>query len=206
MYTILLGGGSGSGKTLWARELSERVSGLVVLGMDRYYRDLSHLPEPERSGRNFDAPESFDLPLLCEQMTALRGGESVDLPVYDYHRHVRARESERLAPPPFLLIEGILALAVPELRERADLLLFIEVPPEVAYQRRLERDVAERGRTPDSVARQYEASVRPMHERHVWPSASHAHLLITGGGRNRVALDLIAAALLSQQYAQKHGG
>ena len=198
VYTILLGGGSGSGKTLWARSLAECVPGLAVLGMDRYYRDLAHLPLAEREQRNFDAPESFDLELLCAHVAALRGGEAVELPVYDYRIHARAAETERWAPPDFLVVEGILALAVPELRALADLRLFMHVPTEVALQRRLERDVWERGRTPDAVERQYQSSVRPMHEAHVWPSARHADLLIPGGGQNRVALELVSSALLAR--------
>lgn len=198
-FTILLGGGTGSGKTLWASGLAERVPGLFVLGMDRYYRDLAHLPPDARGQRNFDAPDSFDLERLVEDVAALRAGRPVWLPIYDYRRHLRAPETEHAPPGEFLLVEGILALAVPELLALGDLKLFMAVPEEVAYRRRRQRDLEERGRSPESVEAQYRASVRPMHEAHVWPSAQNADLLISGGGLNRRSLEIIAAALLARR-------
>ena len=194
-YIILLGGGTGSGKTGWSRGLVERVPGLLCIGMDRYYRDLGDLPHGERGQRNFDAPESFDLALLCEQVAALRAGRAVELPVYDFRTHTRAHPTEHAEPPPALLVEGILALAVPGLLSLADLRLYLSVPEEIAFERRLARDVQERGRTRESVHEQYAKTVRPMHEAHVWPSGRHADLWITGGQENGASLDVIAAAV-----------
>jgi len=194
-YTILLGGGTGSGKTGWAHRLAERVDGLLCLGMDRYYRDLGDLPLAERDGRNFDAPKSFDLDLLCAHVAALAAGRAVELPVYDFRTHARTDRTEHAEPPPLLLVEGILALAVPALRALAQLQLYLHVPEEIAFERRLARDLTERGRSRESVHMQYEETVRPMHESYVWPSGRHADLWITGGQENTTSLDVIAAAL-----------
>lgn len=166
-------GGSGSGKSRLATELadalgSERVS---ILPFDAYYKDLRHLPVEERSRVNFDHPESLDSELFGSHLDGLAHGLDVCLPVYDFTRHQRADDLTILPARDIIIAEGILLFAFPELVERFSLKVFREAPESVRFERRLERDVVERGRSPESVRRQFEESVGPMHDAFVEPSA-----------------------------------
>lgn len=194
-HPILVGvaGGSGSGKTTVARALaaSFRAEQVQIVLMDSYYRDRTGVPFEERTRINYDHPDAFDEPLLVEQVQALKAGRAVDQPVYDFTRHERSRERVRVEPSRVIIVEGILVLAVETLRPLLDLKLFVDTPADLRFLRRLRRDVAERGRTIDSVIEQYLATVRPMHDAFIEPSRRHADLIIPEGGHNEMAVDLI---------------
>jgi uridine kinase len=192
---ILVGvaGGSGSGKTTVARALARsfRPDQVQIVLMDSYYRDREGVPLEQRASINYDHPDAFDEPLLVEQLTALKAGRAVDAPVYDFTRHERARERVQVKPSRVIILEGILVLAVDAIRPLLDLKLFVDTAGDLRFLRRLKRDVAERGRTPDSVIEQYLATVRPMHEAFIEPSRRHADLIVPEGGHNEIALDLL---------------
>lgn len=194
---ILVGvaGGSGSGKTTVARALaaSFRAEQVQIILMDSYYRDRAGVPFEERTRINYDHPDAFDEALLVEQIKELKAGRGVDQPVYDFTRHERAPTRVRVEPSRVIIVEGILVLAVESVRSLLDLKLFVDTPADLRFLRRLRRDVAERGRTIDSVIEQYLATVRPMHEAFIEPSRRHADLIIPEGGHNEVAVDLIRA-------------
>lgn len=194
-HPVLVGvaGGSGSGKTTVARALaaSFRAEQVQIVLMDSYYRDRAGVPFEERTRVNYDHPDAFDEPLLVEQVRTLKAGEGVDQPVYDFTRHERSQERVRVEPSRVIIVEGILVLAVETLRPLLDLKLFVDTPADLRFLRRLRRDVAERGRTIDSVIEQYLATVRPMHDAFIEPSRRHADLIIPEGGHNEMAVDLI---------------
>ena len=173
-------GGSGAGKTTLTGRLLERLgdTDASVLAFDAYYRDLSHLPFAERRQRNYDHPDSLDSELFLEHLDALKRGVSVDVPVYDFSTHTLSGRFERVQAAPLLLVEGILLLALAEAVDRLDYSLFLDVPEEVRLQRRIQRDVAERGRPPDHVRRQFAATVAPMHDAYVQPSRRRADRIV----------------------------
>lgn len=155
---------------------------------DAYYRDLSHLAPAERDTTNFDHPDSLETELLVEHVGHLLDGHAVDMPVYDFRTHSRRKESHRLAPRPVLLIDGILVLADPRLRDLMDLKAFVDTDEETRLRRRIRRDVRDRGRTRESVLAQFNDDVRPMHDQFVEPSKAHADVIIRDGGYNREAV------------------
>lgn len=192
---VVLGvaGGSGSGKSTVVREIvrslgAERVA---VVPHDAYYRDLGHLPPGQRATVNFDHPESLETELLVAHVQALLEGFAVDVPTYDFARHTRAPEVRHLEPTPVVILDGILVLADARLRPLMDVKVFVDTDPDIRLIRRIRRDTRDRGRTVESVIRQYEESVRPMHQEFVEPSKRHADLLVPEGGYNRVAVDLV---------------
>ncbi len=166
-----------------------------LLHQDSYYLDRSSLPVLERAGINFDHPDAFDWPLLRQHVHVLCAGGTIQKPIYDFHSHSRMPETSTFEARPVLLVEGILVLADPDLRSMMDIKLFVDVESDIRLIRRLERDMRERGRSPESVMDQYETTVRPMHLEHVEPSKRHADIIIPEGGHNRVALDLIIAGI-----------
>jgi len=178
-FVIGIAGPSCAGKSELARRLAHKL-GARILPLDCYYRDLSHLPLDERCGMNFDVPEALDVPLLIQQLSLLAEGCEITRPVYDFRQHVRAPEPERVVPAEFIILEGLFALYWEEVRRRLALKVFVEAPPEVCLARRLERDVRERGRTPESVVEQYERTVRPMAERYILPTRALADVVVSG--------------------------
>ena len=194
---IGIAGGSGSGKTTIAQSVVDLVGSDVVsrLPYDAYYRDQAHLTYDERTKINYDHPDSLENELLVEHIQALRAGRPVDRPVYDFSTHTRASETVRVEPEPVVLVEGILVLAEPEIRAEMDLRLYIDTDADLRVMRRIQRDIVERGRTVDSVLRQYEATVRPMHLEFVAPSRRHAHIIVPEGGKNEVAIGMLVARL-----------
>ena len=175
-------GGSGSGKTTLTRHLLERLDErwASVLAFDAYYRDLSHLPFAERRRRNFDHPDSLDGDLFLRHLDALRRGIDVDVPIYDFSTHTMTGRFERVEAAPLLLVEGILLLASEEVASRLDYSIFLDVPEDVRLQRRVHRDLTERGRPEDHVRRQFAATVAPMHDAYVHPNRHRAHRIVTG--------------------------
>lgn len=180
---IGIAGGSGSGKTTIAQAMSDEIGTehSAHILHDSYYRDLSHLERAERAEVNYDHPDSLETELLVEHLHALMHGAAVEVPRYDFARHNRCEETIRVEPKPVVLIEGVLALAEPTLREVMDLKIFVDTDPDLRFMRRLERDLNERGRTMESVYEQYLATVRPMHMKFVDPSRAHADLVIPEG-------------------------
>ena len=176
-------GGSGVGKTTLVDRVVERLGNrATVLWFDEYYHDLIHLDFAERATVNYDHPDSLDIGLLVEHLDGLLAGRAVEVPIYDFSTHTRTGSTRRVDSRPVVVVDGILVLAIPEVRERLDLAVFVDAPEPVRLGRRLERDVRERGRTSDSVRAQFAATVAPMHEAHVVPSGDHADLWLDGAG------------------------
>lgn len=199
MDIVVLGiaGGTGSGKTTVARSIVERVGRdrVAYLEHDCYYRDLRHLDLESRRQVNFDHPDAFDTDLLVEHVRALRAGKPVEQPIYSYTESVRADETQTVHPCPLVIVEGILVLENAALREQMDVKIFVDTDDDIRLMRRLRRDTRERGRTLEHVLGQYEATVRPMHLTFVHPSRRHADVVIPRGGRNHVAIAMVADAL-----------
>ena len=196
---IGLAGGTGSGKTTVSQAV-RRAAGeaqVVVLPQDAYYRAQHDLPFEVREKTNYDEPSAFDTELLVIQLDALVRGERVERPVYDFAAHNRAEATVPLAPQSVIVVEGILVLHDPALRERFDLSVFVDAPPDERFIRRLERDVSERGRSAQSVIEQYRRSVKPMHDLFVEPTKAHANLIIPEGANNRVALEVLSSYVSS---------
>lgn len=176
---IGIAGGSASGKTTVSRALHERLGDQAALLLhDRYYRTPP--PDVPAASWNYDHPDALETELLVAHVDALRRGQVAELPLYDFATHSRSPGVERVEPRPVLLVEGILVLADAALRERMDHTIFVHTPADVRLMRRLRRDVAERGRDPLGVLRQYEDTVRPMHARFVEPSRNYADLVLDG--------------------------
>ena len=185
-------GGSGAGKTTLVRGLVDRLgSDASVLWFDEYYHDLVHLDPAERAVVNFDHPDSLDVDLLVAHMAALLAGRPAEVPVYDFSTHTRTGRTRLVQPGPVVVVDGILVLAFPAIRECLDISVFVEAPAEVRLTRRLDRDVRERGRTPESVRAQFAATVTPMHEAFVSPCRAFADLVLDGQGDLSENLDLI---------------
>ncbi len=192
---IGIGGGSGSGKTTVALKVRERFprKTVEIIHHDSYYLDRPDLSASERHRINYDHPGAFETSLLVQHLAALRAGKKVDVPVYDFTTQRRSDQVEPVAPADILFVEGILVLESPELRGQMDIRLYVDVEDDERFIRRLERDISERGRSMDSVIRQYRETVKPMHLQFVEPSKRYAQLIIPEGGHNTVAIDMICA-------------
>ena len=190
-------GGTGSGKTTIAQAIYTTLGPELVayIPHDAYYYDLSHLPLEERARRNFDHPDSLETSLLVQHLSALRAGQPVEIPIYDFATHTRRQETRRVTPKPIILVEGILVLAEPALRDLMDIKIFVDTDADIRFIRRLVRDINERGRTMESVIEQYLNTVRAMHLEFVEPSKRYADIIIPEGGFNTVALDMVIARL-----------
>jgi uridine kinase len=197
MTRLALGvaGGTGSGKTTVARSILEAVGQhrIAFLAQDSYYRDINWQSEQDLLRHNFDHPDALDHELLIAQVIALKAGEAVEVPVYDFVRHRRTVATRRVESRPVILLEGILLFAEPRLRRLLDLKIYVDTDADIRLIRRLERDMAERGRTLDDVLRQYQETVRPMHLEFVEPSKRWADVIVPEGGENRVALEMVVA-------------
>jgi len=204
---IGIAGGSGSGKTTVQRRIMERFgpTAIALMEHDVYYRDLSHLPFEKRTQFNFDHPNALETELMVEQLDALLSGSPIEKPTYDFTNHQRLPETDRIEPRPVVIVEGILVLAEPDLRERMDIKLYVDTAPDVRLMRRIERDINERGRTLESVLAQYRRTVRPMHLEFVGPSKRHADVIIPRGGKNQVAIDMVLARVQLLLAAEQVG-
>lgn len=193
---VCIVGGTGAGKTTIAKKLVENIGDrAVILSQDSYYKDLSHLTRDERKKVNFDHPDSIEFDLLRRHLLQLKKGEAIKVPNYDFTKSNRTKEFTTVAPKDILILEGILLLAVPEIRELVDIKVFVDVKDDVRLLRRIKRDVEERGRTISSIQDQYMATVRPMHQKFVAPSKQYADIIIPHGAENTVAVDLLFAQL-----------
>jgi uridine kinase len=194
-FLIGVAGGSSSGKTTVAERLAELAGErhVALVKLDSYYLDLSELPMEERRTFNFDHPNAFDWPLLNDHLAALIAGAAVPVPLYDYVEFNRSASVRLVQPARIVVVEGILVLWEPTLRERFDLKVFLDTDADLRLIRRLRRDVAERGRSFESVIDQYLTTVRPAHEQFIEPSKRYADVIIPEGGLNRPALDVLLA-------------
>ena len=199
--SIIMGvaGGSGSGKSTVVRSIVQGLgeARVAVVHHDAYYRDRSDVPAERRADINYDHPASLETELLVEHLRQLRAGRPVEVPRYDFARHARLAETERVESAPVVILDGILILAEESLRELMDISVFVDADPDVRLMRRLERDIQERGRSVDSVLQQYGRTVRPMHLEFVEPSKRWADVIIPRGGHNRVAVDMLLSTVRS---------
>jgi len=199
MEPVVVGvaGGTGSGKTTVAAEILKRAGTdqISLIQHDAYYKDLSGLPMAQRTMQNFDHPDALDNELLIEHLQELKAGRPVEVPVYDFTTHSRTDRTLRVEPHRVIVVEGILIFADEALRSLMDVRIYVDTDADIRFIRRLQRDIAERGRTMESVIHQYLATVRPMHQEYVEPSKRHANVIIPEGGFNEVAMEMIAARI-----------
>lgn len=196
---IGISGGTGSGKTTVAQKIIAPVGAgnVVYLQQDSYYRNLGDMPLDLRHRVNYDHPDAFDTELLMNHLEALRAGEGIEQPIYDYPTHSRKAETIHVKPRPVIVVEGILVFVNSQMRGLMDLKIFVDTDADIRFIRRLDRDVHERGRTVESVITQYETTVRPMHLQFVEPSKRYADIIIPEGGFNDVGIDLVTAKIKS---------
>ncbi len=200
MKTMIIGiaGGTGSGKTTLTLRLKERFGDDVsILFHDNYYKSHSDLPYEARTRLNYDHPDAFDTDRMIADLEALRRGETVQCPTYDYTVHNRAAETLEVHPTKVVVVEGILIFENKALRDLMDIKIFVDTDADVRILRRITRDVKERGRSLDSVVNQYLTTVKPMHEQFVEPSKRFADIVVLEGGHNVVALDMIIQRIRS---------
>lgn len=208
MSVLLVGvsGGSGSGKTTIARAIvaSLPVESVSLVEHDAYYKDLTGLSIEERALVNFDHPDSLDNELFVAHLDALRAGRAVEKPRYDFARHARETTTDRVEPSAVIVVEGILVLALPAIRARLDVKLFVDTDPDIRLMRRVRRDIEQRGRTFAQIRQQYYETVRPMHLAFVEPSKRFADIIIPEGGENAVAREMILA--MTQKFLRERDG
>lgn len=197
MLMIGIAGGTGSGKTTVAKAIVDKLgpSHVALISQDAYYVDNSGLPFEERQLSNYDHPNSFDNDLLKSHLQMLKSGQPINMPIYDFARHCRKQETERLEYKPVIVLEGIHVLVDEKLRNMLDIKVFVDTDPDVRVLRRVARDIQERGRTIESVYTQYLSTVKPMHDAFIEPSKRHADLIIPEGGENEIAIGLLTTRI-----------
>lgn len=200
MIIIGIAGGTGSGKTTVVRKIVNSLAPgeVVLLPQDSYYKDSSHVPAELRQQINFDHPDAFDWPLLLQHIQMLKEGESIEQPVYHYQTSSRLAETIHVEPRPVIIIEGILALCDPDLRNMMDLKIFVDADPDERLIRVIQRDVVERGRTAEAVMERYTRVLKPMHQQFIEPTKRYADLIIPEGGSNEIAIHIL------KMYIEKH--
>lgn len=192
IMVIGIAGGTGSGKTTITGQIQKRLGDEVtVITHDNYYRAHHEMTYEERTLLNYDHPDAYETELLVEHLEALRRGESVEVPVYDFTTYDRTDQTTTVRPSRVIIVEGIVIFAHPELRDLMDVKVFVDADADVRILRRILRDVQERGRSLESVINQYLTTVKPMHEAFVEPSKRYADIIIPTGGQNLVALDML---------------
>ena len=198
---IAIAGASASGKSLFAQTIYKELlpelgpDGISIIKEDAYYRDQSHLSMDERVNTNYDHPKAFEHELLSTHITELNTQQTIDCPVYCYKTHTRTTETLKVNPTRIILVEGILLLTNPELRERFHIKVYMDTPLDICLIRRIKRDTVERGRSIESITNQYLETVRPMYNQFIEPSKLWADIVITRGGKNRMAIEVIKAKI-----------
>lgn len=199
MKPLIIGvaGGSGAGKTTVVKHIIDAVGKdkIVLIQHDSYYRDLKHLPFEERIKQNFDHPSSLESELMIRHIKALKQGYQVEIPIYDFTRHIRKEETRLVKPKKIILIDGILIFTEKELRNLMNIKLYVDTDDDIRLLRRIRRDILERDRKLENVLTQYEQFVRPMHLEFVEPTKRYADIIIPRGGENEVALDMVNALI-----------
>lgn len=192
---IIIGvtGGSGSGKTTVSKAIYNELHGqaIQIITQDTYYNDQSSMTMEERKAVNYDHPLAFDTDLLIEQLADLRNNKAIDMPVYDYKQYTRSKETVRVEPQDVIILEGILILDDERLRDLMDIKVYVDTDDDIRIIRRIKRDMAERGRSLDSIINQYLATVKPMYHQFVEPTKRYADIIVPEGGENRVAIDIL---------------
>lgn len=186
-------GGSGSGKTTVSRAIFEQLHGhsLLMLQEDSYYNDQSDMLFEERIKTNYDHPNAFDTELLVKQLKDLLDWKTIEKPIYDYTEHTRSSEVEKVEPKEVIILEGILVLNDPALRDLMDIKIFVDTDDDIRIIRRIQRDIEERGRSLQSVIDQYKSTVKPMYHQFIEPTKRYADIIVPEGGENQVAIDLL---------------
>jgi len=197
MMVIGIAGGSGSGKTTVVKAIKEKIKGkVVVLPQDCYYKDSSDLTDEEKRNHNFDHPDSIEWDLLCSQLKDLKQGKAIEQPVYSFISCTRSKsETTHVEPADVIIIEGILILTCPELRNQLDIKIFVDADDDDRLMRVIERDISERGKDVHWVIERYTRTVKPMYLQFIEPSKRYADVIIPQGGHNKVAVDLISATV-----------
>ena len=205
---IGIAGGTGSGKTLVSRRIYDELGSnqVTIIEQDSYYRDQSDIPLDHRNNRNYDHPNAFDFELMRIQIQELMEGRMVKVPVYNYKTHTRKKRRRVIKDHVVIILEGILTLFDPGIRALMDIKVYIDTPPDTRFIRRLSRDTKERGRDLESVIKQYQESVRPMHIQFVESTKAYADIIIPGGGYNNVAVDLLKTKVASLLNERKMNG
>jgi uridine kinase len=207
--TIIIGisGASASGKSLLANTIVNELGSdqVVVISEDSYYKDHGDIPFEEREKINYDHPNSLDHELLYSHLLKLQAGETVEVPIYNHSMHIREKATRAIGKHKIIVLEGILLFVEQKLREIMDIRIFMETALDICLIRRLKRDISERGRSIDSVLKQYEETVRPMYLQFIEPSKRYADIIVPRGGGNRIAIDVIKAKMreLLENYSQK---
>jgi uridine kinase len=204
MIVIGIAGGTGSGKTTVVNEVVKRLpkNDVVIISQDSYYRDSVDLPLEERQKKNFDHPDSIEFELLIDHIKQLKEGKSVQQPIYSYITCTRSDETIKVEPKHVVIVEGILCLTQPKLRDLMDIKVFVDCEADLRLSRVIKRDIIERGRGIDQTLHRYEMTVRPMHLQFIEPSKHHADIIIPQGGQNKVAIDVLTQ-FIEKQLIQK---
>lgn len=193
---IGIAGGTGSGKTTVAQRIQAALGDDVsLIDHDSYYRDQSELPEEERRRVNYDHPDTLDNELLLAHLVALKRGDPIEKPLYDFKTHTRTATTLRVVPAPVIIVEGILTLAQPKLREVMDIKVFVDTAADIRLMRRIRRDLEQRGRSFESIRAQYYETVRPMHNAFVEPSKEFADVILPEGGKNEIAISVLVGMI-----------
>lgn len=197
---IGIAGGSASGKSSIANEIYEYFKHehtIKIIRLDDYYKDQSHLTMEQRVKTNYDHPLAFDMDLLVKHLDLLKSNQSIEKPIYDFTVHNRSLQVEVINPRDVFILEGLFVLNEVQIRERCDILIYVDTDADIRFIRRLKRDMQERGRSLESVCNQYLQTVRPMHEQFLEPSKKYAHIIIPEGSSNQVAVDLLITKISS---------
>ncbi len=208
---ITIAGPSASGKTLFAQTIHDELieelgeGGISIIYEDAYYRDQTHLTMAEREQTNYDHPDAFEHDLLTQHLEKLTNNQAIESPVYCYKTHTRTSETRTFTPTKIILVEGILLLSNKKLREQFDIKVYMDTPLDICLIRRIKRDIVERQRSVESVTNQYLETVRPMYYQYIEPSKAWADIVVTRGGKNRMAIEVIKAKIrqISQLPPQK---
>ena len=200
-YSILIGiaGGTGSGKTSFSKAISSDFgkSEVTLIEQDSYYKDLSNLTIRERSSVNFDHPGAIDFTLMRDNLNTLMGGNAIDIPIYDFTTHTRDNENRKVEKHRIIILEGILALFDPIIRDMMDIKIYVDTADDIRIIRRIKRDINKRNRTFDSVIEQYYKTVRPMHFEFVEPTKEYADIIIPEGGKNKSSVDILRTKIMA---------
>ncbi|MCQ2339854.1 MAG: uridine kinase [Paludibacteraceae bacterium] len=202
MFIIGIAGGTGSGKTTVVRKLIERLpkGEVTVIPLDSYYNDSSDVPPEDRQKINFDHPDAFEWSLISNHLQSLKAGQAIEQPIYDYITSTRSDRTIHVEPNDIVIVEGILTLHNPELREQMDLKVFVDADPDDRLVRVIKRDIVERGRTVEAVIERYQRIVKPMHEQFVEPCKRYANVIIPQGGHNNAAINMMTKFIKQQMH------